>query len=156
MLQYTQNEVEKELSDYLRHSDRREISRITGIYESVVKGMMNPDDERKSAAFVYLQIQCALDEIDSERGEQFFRTVAKFRELSKQRNPQSNCLAHDTGKLSKEVSDCVFAHLQGKPFTEQLTEAIEAKMQIERLIDTLSCHIAQERQEIKSTYTGVN
>lgn len=154
-LQFTQYEVERELADIIRRGDAKEIARITHIYDTIVYGMLNADDERKSYAFGFLQIQCALDEIDEQRGEAFFQAIVKFRELSKRRQKElAGNIAHDTGKLSKEVSDCVFSHLQGKPFSEQLTEAIEAKAQIERLIETLVCHIKQEREEIKEQVCG--
>lgn len=84
---FTQNEVERGLNDFLTDANKREIARVTGMYEQVVYGMFNPENERKSASFVFLQIQTALDGIDAGLGEKHWQMVSYFREMSKRRKP---------------------------------------------------------------------
>jgi hypothetical protein len=150
MLEFTQNEVEKDLSDYYRHSDRREISKITGIYESVVKGMINPDGERKSAAFTFLQMQCALDEIDSERGDQHLQKVLQFRELSKKRKPGALCLETQAGNVATEFAQFTVAVFADKPLETQLSEIDDVIREAERFKQGLIDRLAKDstKQEV--------
>lgn len=129
-LQFTQFEIESELKDVLKFGDVREISLISGIGESYLKSQFNPDDERKSAAYCFLQIQCALDEINPERGEELFQKIVNFRELSKKRIVILKCLNAETGKLNKEVAEFVGAKLEGKPYQIQFKELLDIEKQI--------------------------
>lgn len=131
MLQFTQKEIESELKDILKHGDVRRISLKTGIGETYLDGQFNPNDERKSPAFLFLQIQCALDEIDPERGDEFWESVGRFREMSKNRCPiDSLCASAETGKLNKEVAEYISARIEGKPFDKQFSELLDIEAQI--------------------------
>lgn len=148
MLQFDQHEIESAASDILIHTDRTEIARITGIYRGVVTSMFDPNDERKSAVYVALQIICALDEIDPERGQALFQKITEFRELSKKRRPaELKSVATETGKLNKEVADFVCAKLEGKPHTVQITELLEAQAQLE----TVKQNLFDEYNALKET-----
>lgn len=61
-LEFTQEEVERELADRLPHGMRREIAKVSGLGESYIKRQYNPDDETASCAFRLLQVVCAFDE----------------------------------------------------------------------------------------------
>ena len=146
-LQFTQQEVESELKDVLKFGDVREMSLISGIGESYLKSQFNPDDERKSAAYCFLQIQCALDEINAERGEEFFQKIVNFRELSKKRKAILKDLNLETGKLNREVAEFVAAKLEGKPYPVQLKELLD----IEKQILEVKSALIGEYNELKET-----
>jgi hypothetical protein len=129
-LQFTQEEVETELADQLKHGRRADVARKSGLGESYIKRQFNPDDETPSCAFKLLQIACALDDIDEPEGEAFWQSLCRFRELSKKRK-SSSCLNHETGKLNKEVAEFVSAKIENKPFNVQLKELLEAQTQLE-------------------------
>jgi hypothetical protein len=131
MLQFAQHEIEEAINDILKHADRIDIARITGIYKGVVEGMFNPNDERKSAIYIALQIICALDEIDETRGDALFQKIIEFRELSKIRRPANvKSLKTETGKLNCEFAEFIAAHLEGKPFDKQFAEFMQIEAQL--------------------------
>ena len=77
-LEFTQEEVERELADRLPHGTRREIAKVSGLGESYIKRQYNPDDETASCAFRLLQVVCAFDEIDRimrESAEEFIPDI---------------------------------------------------------------------------------
>lgn len=153
MLQFDQQEIESEFEEIVNRTDRAEIARITQIYPSVIYAMFSADDERKSFMFGLLQIQCALDDIDAERGEKFWQALGRFRELSKKRNPHFNpCVGVETGKLNKEVADVVSAHLAGRTFYEQLKEVDEAEAQLKLTKQAILCAIDEEKKLLAEKY----
>ncbi len=152
-LQFDQTEVEKEFEKIVDRDDRADIAKISQIYPSVIYGMFNADDERKSFMFGVLQIACALDDIDCGRGEAFWMALSRFRELSKKRKPQdSPCVSSETGNLNKEVADVVSAHLEGKTFYDQLKEVDEVVLQAERTKHAIMCAIDKERELLAKEY----
>jgi hypothetical protein len=131
MLMFTQKEVEIAFDDILKHADRAAISRITGIYNGVVDSMFNPNDERKSALFIALQILCAEDEIDETRGEALFQKIIEFRELSKKRKPSNaHSLAAATSLLNGEFKEFICARLEDLPLEKQFTELVDIEAQL--------------------------
>jgi len=148
-LEFTQEEIEKELSDKLPHGKRREVAKVSGLGESYLKRQFNPDDETASSAFRTLQVVCALDEIDANLGEAFWQSLAKFRELSQKRKSTENvhCLNAETGKLGKEISDFVSAKLTEQSYEIQMTELLEAEEQL-RIVKN---RLIQERIEVMKT-----
>ena len=139
MLNFTQEEVERELSDKLPHGRRTDIARASGIAESTIKRQFNADDhEATSCAFRLLQIQCAYDSIDPQEAEEFWQTLVKFRELSKPpQNSPIACLNAETGKLNKEIGEFIAAKLENKPFVIQMKELLDAERQLEKTKQTL-------------------
>lgn len=129
-IQYTQNEVERELRDILKHGDIRELSVLTGLGESYLSQQLNPDDERVSYVYRFLQIQCAIDEIDPERGDIFFEALKRFRDQSRIRRPVDLCSTRETSRLLTEHSEFIDARLTGKSLSEQLRELDDLKRQI--------------------------
>jgi hypothetical protein len=79
-MNFTQPEIEKEISNVVPHGSRENIARRTGIYPSVVSGWFNPDDERKSPHFTTLLVQNDLDNNEPEVGEQVWQTICRLRE----------------------------------------------------------------------------
>lgn len=147
MLQFTQNEIEREVAAILRHGDIARISQVSGIGYSYVDQMLNPNDERKSYLVGALEILCALDEIDPVRGNKLFQKLASFRELSKsERSDDGSCINASTSKLHKEVADVVGAHLEGKCYYDQLNEALEARDAIEKQISIILQKINEEKE----------
>jgi|GraSoiStandDraft_4_1057263.scaffolds.fasta_scaffold08499_11 hypothetical protein len=137
-IQFTQEEVEKAIADALKHGDRVDVARITGLSESYIKRQFNPDDhESVSCAFRVLQIACALDEIDGPRGEAFWRTLASFREMSKILRDKPVDLDVETGALGKEVAEFVHARISKKPIREQVRELLDVREQIEKIHNVL-------------------
>ncbi len=137
MLQFTQNEVERGLNDFLTDANKREIAKLTGLYEQVIYGMFNPDNERKSASFTFLQIQTALDEINPELGEKHWKMVCHFREMSKKRRQTGeltplNCFSQQISTFGNFGAELTRALHDGKldkkeiltlqPFMQQLRE----------------------------------
>lgn len=137
-LEFSQEEVESELSGLLKHGRRKDVAVICGLHESTIKRQFNSDDETPSAAYRLLQIGCALDELDEKEGEAFWCAVMRFRELSKKRKPFKNiCLSLETGKLNSEVADFVHAKLANASFDVQMKELLEAQAQLEKVKETL-------------------
>jgi hypothetical protein len=137
-IQFTQEEVEKAMSEVLRHGDRTDVARITGLAESTIKRQFNPDDhEAVSCAFRILQIACALDEIDEVAGEKFWRTLCGFREMSNILRDRPIDLDKESGVLGKEVSEFVHARLAKKPIREQIRELLDVKMQVDKIGEKL-------------------
>lgn len=131
-INFTQSEVERELSDAIPHGRRRDIARLTGIYEAVIYGYLNPDDERKSPAFQLLLMQSAMDEIDPTMGEAHWQKICAMREGSKPQRFELVRLSvdHEMGNLSKEIADVIVAKCEGRPVVDQLKEIHEAERQI--------------------------
>ena len=131
-LQFTQEEVERELADAMPHTVKTNVARVSHLPESTIKRQFNPDDEAASCAFRTLQVGCALDEIDETLGDRFWLAIFKFRELSKKRKPgKTSNLNLETGKLNKEMAEFISSKLEGKPFQTQMKELLEAQAQLD-------------------------
>lgn len=149
-MKLTQNQIESELSDIVPRGIRRDVARITQIYESTIYAMFNADDERKSAMFYFLQIQAALDEINGEVGEAHWLAMCRFRELSRPKTDSKLDASIETGNLAKEVSDVIIAHCNKKSLAIQLREICEVEAQLERTKKAVMDEM--EKNEIKETY----
>jgi hypothetical protein len=148
MLQFTQEEVEKEIADILVHNDRAEVSRITGIHISTIKQQLNPDDERKSFTYSFLQVLCALDQISPERGEQLWLKVQQFREMSRPASLRPLCVESEAVRNTVESTDVTLATMKGLPLYEQLAEVLEqiaqAKRHKQAIMDQINAEKATE------------
>jgi len=129
-LQFTKNEIEREIRDCLKHGDIREISIITGKSETYLASQLNPDDERESYTYLFLQFICAVDQIDRERGDKLWDLVENFRELSMRRQIGETNANTESGKLLSETKDFIEARLNGKDFLTQLNEIADIERQI--------------------------
>lgn len=154
-LQFTQEEVEKELSEKMPHGTRREVSRLSGIGESHLKRQFNPYDESVSCVFRTLQIACALDEIDQGIGDAFWAKVNEFRELSKQQETAS--AAHDpvhlnieAGELGREISELIAARLSNRPLSDQLKEFWDVCRQLDGVKKAMINEVAFVKHKKKS------
>jgi len=83
LMDYTQEQIEKKLSDVVPHGMREEIAKGTGIYPKIVDGYFNPQDERKSPHFTVLHIQSVLDNRSPDVGEAVWQTLCALREAGK-------------------------------------------------------------------------
>lgn len=147
-LEFTQEEVERELADRLPHGMRREIARVSGLGESYIKRQYNPDDETASCAFRLLQIACAFDEIDADAAEAFWQTLVRFRELSKPHvfESKARSLNVETGRLGKEIADFFSAKITDQPYDTQMRELLEAEAQLRKV----KSQLIRERFEAKT------
>jgi len=127
---FTQTEVESRLSDAMPDGTREDIARETGIYPGIVRGWINPDDERKSPFFTVLQIMAALDRVRPAVGSRVWQEMCAMREASRPATMGQNVeidLDGKMGDMAKEVTDVVVAKCMGKPTDEQLREIQEAE-----------------------------
>lgn len=147
-LEFTQEEVERELADRLPHGMRREIAKVSGLGESYIKRQYNPDDETASCAFRLLQVVCAFDEIDVDGGEAFWQTLVRFRELSQPHVFESKMVSLnvETGKLGKEIADFFSAKITDQPYDTQMRELLEAEAQLRKV----KSQLIRERFEAKT------
>lgn len=155
-LQFTQEEVENAVAKHLHHGDRVEIARNSGLSESWVKRQLNPDDPEQSSYFRTLLIQCALDEVSPERGEQVWQEICQMRELSKKRVKSTNvCVNAELTKTNSEFDDIWKARLNGKSGYEQLGEICEAETQLSKLKDAVIAEINEEKESFDSPRTRI-
>ncbi len=149
-LQFTQEEVETALRDIIEHGDIREISINTGIGEKYLSSQLNPHDERKSYAYGFLQIQCALDRVDTNRGDEFFEQVQRFRDLSKLREIKDLCSKTEASKLVTENAEFLCSQIKDKPLPEQLSELDDVIRQAQKLKEALTEeHLNAKKEEDK-------
>lgn len=146
-LSFTQEELERELADIISHGDRVELARMSGLSESYIKRQFNADDhEAVSSAFRLLQIGCAFDDIDTDKGDQFWQSIARFRELSRKRKSGGKrSSSHAIGELGKEVAELIAAALEKKPFVVQIRELGD----VERRIAEAKEHLLAEFNDAK-------
>jgi hypothetical protein len=144
-LRFTQKEVESELRDCFKHGYIRDVSILSGIGETYLDRGINPNDDHKSAAFQFLQVQCALDEKDSEMGELHWSTVCKFRELSRAGGDEHLCVDRETTNFTKESVDLTISHMKGEPLFKRLSEALEARTQADRAVRSIIEAINKEK-----------
>ena len=145
-MKFTQSETEMQLNDAVPNGLKREISRRTGIYESIVYAYFNPHDERKSPQFQTLHIQAALDELNPEVGDAHWQAMERIREANKPASRTGKCIKAETGKLGKETSEFTEKVLTDAPFYDQLTEALQARDQIEECIKSILAAINVEKE----------
>jgi hypothetical protein len=146
-LQFTKEEVEGALAVAMPHGCRRKVAQVSGLGESYIKRQFNPEDETRSCAFTLLQVACALDDINSELGDEFWETLSRFRELSKtRRRGRIVDLSERTGKFNKEVAEFVSKRLRGVPIKEQLSELEDAQRELEELRRGLLDEYDRQRQ----------
>lgn len=144
-LSFTQEELERELADIISHGDRVELARMSGLSESYIKRQFNADDhEAVSSAFRLLQIGCALDQIDPEKGERFRQTLLRFRGLSLPGGAGSGA-SRAAARLNNEVADFINARIEEQPFMDQLRELGD----IERALATAKQALFAEFNEEK-------
>lgn len=144
-LKFSQEYIEKEIARVFVHGDITDISNISGIGYSYIDQMLNPNDTRKSYLVGALQILCALDEKDSDRGDELFRLFSKFREMSKDPAEDGDCIQAGTRKLNREVADVVNAHIAGHDLDVQLKEVLEAEEAVRDLRRSLTKLCAGDR-----------
>jgi hypothetical protein len=143
-LEFTQNEVEKALNDFLTDANKRDVAKKTGMYEQVVYGMFNPENERKSCTFVFLQVQCALDEICPQIGEKHWQKVVEMRQLSRKRNVQPFCLDSQAEVVGNEIGEFVAARFGGKPLDVQHSEASDVIRELTKFVVGLEEQMKKE------------
>lgn len=149
-LQFTQEEVEGALAAAMPHGCRRDIARRSGLGESYIKRQFNPDDETPSCAFKLLQIACALDDIDSKLGDEFWETLSQFRELSKKRmTGKPRDLSASTGKFNQEVAEFVMKRLRNASIGEQIDELADVQRELEELMHGLQEEFNREHESRK-------
>ncbi len=145
-MRFTQNEIERELSDMIPQGRRREIAREARLGESIVYGYLNPDDERKSPAYLLLSMQAAMDEIDPAMGDAHWNKLTALRAASKpmalSRSPRQ--IDDVTAELQKESADVFIAHWKHLPITAQLAEISELRAKLAEYEQTL---VQQRRAE---------
>lgn len=126
------------MDDCFPYGRVRSISILTGIGETYLGRDLNPNTEYKSPAFYFLQVQCALDEIDPACGDKHWRMVEKFRELSRPRTGTGSlclkALALCNKRESEDVSDAL---IEERPLGDQLDEVLQQIAAAERHRDAL-------------------
>lgn len=152
-IEFTQVEIEQELSDTIPHGMRKAIARITGIYPAIVSAYFSPDNERKSPMYETLAIQAALDQENPEVGEAHWKKFCALREASLPARFERFCLATEFGKGVKEDADVAIAAIENKPLYEQLTEVLEAIAQKERQKQAIVEAIALEKESFNGGTT---
>lgn len=150
-LQFTQKEIEQIVAEILEHGDITKISNITGIGYSYVDQQLNPNDERKSYIVGALEILCALDEVDPERGETLFQKFTAFRDCSKKHDPALQCLTESTVSVNREAADVVNSNLSGLSLYEQLSETIESESAIKQHKENLLAAINKEKESLNGS-----
>lgn len=159
-VEHSQNEIESELSDAVPHGIRRQIARDTGIYESVIYGYFNPDDERKSPHFTVLQIQAALDNSDDpvavQAGENLWQKMCILRQMSMPRRESDLCIDEEISKHAQEATDVVVARLGNKSLYRQLIEVNEAAKAIESTRQAILEAIHKEKSTPNAGRTRLN
>ena len=133
-MEFTQEQIEKEIADEMPHGIREVIAKGTGIYPKIVDAYLNPHDERKSPHFTVLHIQAVLDRDAPEIGEAVWQKMCALREGSRHHRFETKPLSIDRelGNLSKEITDVIVAKCEGRPLSSQLREIAEAERQIEK------------------------
>lgn len=135
-LEFTQEEVEKALSDKLPHGSCRDIATKSGLGESYIKRQFNPDDETASCVFRTLQVVCAFDEIDADQGEEFWKQIVFFREASRRQKANAQAAADlnlEIGQLGVEVSEFISSKLIGLPIDDQLKELLDIELKLPQI-----------------------
>lgn len=147
-MEFTQNDIERELSDTIPQGKRREIAQIARLGESIVYGYLNPDDERKSPAYLLLSMQSAMDEIDPAMGDAHWNKLADLRSASRPatigRQPRDVDDVLRELELEKESSDVLIARLKHLPIASQLTEISELRAKLAEYEQTI---VQQRRAE---------
>ncbi len=131
-MQFTQEQVEKEIADVMPHGVREVIAKGTGIYPKIVDAYYNPHDERKSPNFTVLHVQAVLDVREPAVGDAVWKKMCALREASVPRQILTAplCIDRELGNLSKEITDVIVAKCEGRTFTDQLREIHEAEKQL--------------------------
>jgi hypothetical protein len=145
MLNLTRKCIEGPLSDCFPYGSHEKVSIATGIGASYLSQWANPNDERESPTYRFLQIQCALDELDPDNGEKHWNHVVQFRALSLPRTPGGLCINTELGNSAKEDADVIIAYSNGQSLYEQLAEVVEAIAQKERLKEAILDAINKEK-----------
>lgn len=135
-MNFTQEQVEKELGDVVPHGARESIARATGIYPAIVSAYFSASNERKSPQFETLLMQAALDNSDDPQeviaGENLWQKMCLLRQMSMPRRESDLCVTDEITKHQQEATDVVVAHLGCKSLYRQLIEVNEAAKAIER------------------------
>jgi hypothetical protein len=152
---FNQKEVELNVADILATGDITKISNLTGIGYSYIDQQLNPNDERRSAIYCALLIQCAMDEISPERGEQLWQLITKLRESSKPVDFSPMSASREAGKFAKESGEALQARLDQRPLYEQLEEAMEAEAQAKKLKMAIISEINAEKEEFNAARTRI-
>lgn len=126
MLKFSQLEIETELRDCFLQGDIKQLAIRTGISDGIIGRELNPETHWRSAAYLFLQIQSALDEIDPARGECHWDRVVKFREMSKPRTTGELDRRLTAVTVTKETNDVACAHMNDLPLEQQYIEANQA------------------------------
>lgn len=146
-LQFTQEEISRAIRDIVKHGDIREIAIISGIGEKYLYGQFNPDDDRKSYIYGYLQIQAALDRVNAERGEELFLAVRRFRDLSQLRKNLDLSARTETEKFLKEQDEFLMSRINGLNYAEQIKELDDVISQAKHLKMALTQKHLKQKQE---------
>src|SRR4051794_15847873 len=121
MLKFSQNEIEGQLDDCFPYGSVKEVAIIASRNPSQLAQELNPNDERPSDSYLFLQVQCGLDGKYPEYGEAHWQKIVQFREASL---PTKDKLDLDTEALKshKESFDVANAVMAGQPLYMQLKE----------------------------------
>lgn len=148
-MRFAQSEIEGQLSDIVPRGVRRDLAAATGIYESVMYGYYNADDERKSPAFCLLLIQAALDEHHSDIGDLHWQTICSIREAGRGAI-DSDGLDEEIATFVTEANDVPISRLKHKPLRDQLREVRESVAEGMRLEQKLLAAIDAEKIGVPS------
>jgi hypothetical protein len=130
--QINQKEIELEISKHLDYGDLINIAHVSGIEYSYLKSQLNSNDPRMSHIVSALKQICALRQINEEKGQRVWKIICREWEKAAPTLELSLCVKHETGQLSKEVSEFVAAKLDGLPYNKQLSELIDIEKQLKR------------------------
>lgn len=126
MLQFDQTTIEGRLDKCFPFESLTQLAVIAGVNASQLAQELNPNDIRKSPAYRFLKIQCALDDYDPELGEQHWQDIQRFRDASRPISSQNLCVDAETAKAIKEDADCAIEHAKGSSLFDQLAEVNES------------------------------
>jgi hypothetical protein len=155
VIKFSQQDAESQISDIIPRGLRRDIARLTGVYESVIYGMLNADDERKSYQYGTLQIQAALDELDPEVGDRHWQKMCKMREVSKGAKTELSLDLH-SAKLSTEVAELFASRFKNEALYSQLSEAMDVQRVINDLVNGIIEEINKDKARAGSPHLRFN
>src|SRR4051812_14841788 len=114
MLNFSQHEVEGRLQQNFPYGTVERLAIKTGRNPSQLVQELNPNSERESSSYRFLQIQCALDSHDPELGQAHWLQIIEFREASLPDEAKQYDLDTTSLRNHKESFDVAQARMAGK------------------------------------------
>jgi hypothetical protein len=125
MLNFSQHEVEGRLQQHFPYGTAERLSVLTGRNPSQLIQELNPNSDRESPSYRFLQIQCALDAHDLKLGQAHWLQIIEFRETSLPDEAKQYDLDTASLRNHKESFDVAQARMAGKSLYDQLKEVLE-------------------------------